>query len=101
MWRKFESIWNSSHANLDSGNVSGTVFGRSVVFDELDIGLSLDSVDARDTGREVFEAGLDLAPDFLEPGREAGFPDLYPNGISAPSFSILFKYFFSPSFSSL
>jgi hypothetical protein len=77
------------------------VFGRSVFLDELDIGLSFVCVDARDTGRDVLEAGLDLVLDFLELGREAGFPDLYPNGISAPIFSILFRYFFSPSFNSL
>lgn len=74
---------------------SGTVLGRSVFLDELDIGLA----DICEAGRDVFDAGLDLAFDILEAGREFDF--LCPNGSSAPIFSMRLRYFFSPSFNSL
>lgn len=80
---------------LDCNKLSGTVLGRSVFLEEVDMGLSL----ARETGRDVFDGGLDLAFDFLDAGRELVF--LCPNGSSAPILSILLRYFFSPSLSSL
>lgn len=85
----------TTNTYLGCNRLSGTVLGRSVFLDELDIGLA----DICETGRDVFDAGLDLVFDILEAGREFDF--LRPNGSSAPIFSMRLRYFFSPSFNSL